>query len=335
MIRRRHAALGLAAALAATPLLPRRAGAQGGSPGAPPAWPTERPVRIIIAWPPGGTTDFVTRLYARHLGEILGQSFVVENRPGGGGSIAWRAVAQARPDGYTLLLTENSLATAPPLMPDLGLDVRTDFMPVSLLVDYPSVVAVPAALAARSLPELVEMAKRDPGALNFGSMGNGSSLHLYAEVLQDVTGARMTHVPYRGAGPAFTDLVAGRIQVLLAAPPTVLGAAKAGTVRVLAIGTAGGRVPAFPDVPTAKEAGIAFELSYWYGLLGPKGMDPAIVAKLADAVRQVNALPEVQGRFAEQGAVPLGQDGAALAARLSGDLARWSAVIREKGISLN
>jgi tripartite-type tricarboxylate transporter receptor subunit TctC len=146
-----------------------------------PAWPAERPVRIIIAWPPGGTTDFVSRLYARHLGELLGQSFVVENRPGGGGSIAWRAVAGARPDGYTLLLTENSLATAPPMMPDLGLDVRTDFAPVSLLVDYPSVIAVPTALPAQTLPELVALARREPGVLNFGSMGNGSSLHLYAE----------------------------------------------------------------------------------------------------------------------------------------------------------
>lgn len=322
----RHAAAGAALA-ALRPAAPAQAQS--------PAWPSERPVRIIIAWPPGGTTDFVSRLYARHLGELLGQSFVVENRPGGGGTIAWRAVAQARADGYTLLLTENSLATAPPLMPDLGLDVRGDFTPISLLVDYPSVIAVPAALPARSFAELVELARRDPGALNFGSMGNGSSLHLYTEVLQDAAGMRMTHVPYRGAGPAFTDLVAGRIQMLLAAPPTVLGAVRGGQVRVLAIGTAGGRVPAFPDVPTVKEAGFAFELSYWYGLFGPKGMDPAIVARLAEAVVRVNALPEVAARFAEQGAVPLGQDAAALARRLSGDLARWTAVIREKGISLN
>lgn len=298
-----------------------------------PAWPAERPVRIIIAWPPGGTTDFVSRLYARHLGDLLGQSFVVENRPGGGGSIAWRAVAGARPDGYTLLLTENSLATAPPLMPDLGLEVRSDFAPVSLLVDYPSVIAVPAALPARSLPELVESARREPGAMNFGSMGNGSSLHLYAEVLQDVAGFRMTHVPYRGAGPAFTDLVAGRIQMLLAAPPTVLGAVRGGQVRVLAIGTTGGRIPALPEVPTAREAGVDFPFSYWYGLLGPKGLDPAIAARLLEGVRQAHALPEVQARFAEQGGVPRGEDGAALAKLIADDLARWGEVIRAKGIT--
>jgi tripartite-type tricarboxylate transporter receptor subunit TctC len=296
-------------------------------------WPAERPVRLIIAWPPGGTTDFVTRLYARQLGELLGQSFVVENRPGGGGSIAWRAVAAARPDGYTLLLTENSLVTAPPLMPDLGLDVLTDFTPVSLLVDYPSVIAVPAALPARTLPELVEMARREPGAMNFGSMGNGTSLHLYAETLQDVAGFRMTHVPYRGAGPAFTDLVAGRIQMMLAAPPTVLGAVRGGQVRVLAIGTAGGRIPALPEVPTAREAGIDFPLSYWYGLVGPKGLDPAVAARMLEGIRQVHALPEVRARFAEQGGVPIGGDGATLAALLAEELGRWTALIRAKGIT--
>lgn len=295
--------------------------------------PTERPVRLVIAWPPGGTTDFVARLYARHLGELLGQTFVVENRPGGGGSVAWRNVAAARPDGTTLLLTENSLATAPPLMPDLGLDVRSDFLPVALLVDYPSVIAVPAALPARSLPELVERARREPGAMNFGSMGNGSSLHLYAETLQDLAGFRMTHIPYRGAGPAFTDLVAGRIQMLIAAPPTVLGAVRGGQVRVLAIGTAGGRIPALPEVPTAREAGVDFPLSYWYGLLGPKGLELAVAARLLDGVRQVHALPEAQARLAEQGGVPVGGDGAALARLLAADLERWGTLIRAKGIT--
>jgi tripartite-type tricarboxylate transporter receptor subunit TctC len=308
-------------------------------PGAQPAcaqapWPGDRPVRVVIAWPPGGTTDFVARLYARHLGEALGGgSFVVENRPGGGGSIAWRAVAAARPDGHTLLLSENSLATAMPLMPDLGLDVRTDLTPLALLVDYPSVIAVPAALPARSLPELVALARQRPGALNYGSMGNGSSPHLYMEVLQDLEGFRMTHVPYRGMGPAFTDLVAERLQVVVAAPPTVLGAVRAGTVRVLAIGTSGGRIPALPEVPTAREAGVDFAYSYWYGLFGPKGMDPAIAPRLLQAVRQVNALPEVQARFAEQGGVPMGEDGAALGRVLVSELERWTALVREKGIT--
>jgi tripartite-type tricarboxylate transporter receptor subunit TctC len=192
---------------------------------------------------------------------------------------------------------------------------------------------VPAALPARSLPDLVEMARREPGALNFGSMGNGSSLHLYAETLQDAAGFRMTHVPYRGAGPAFTDLVAGRIQMLLAAPPTVLGAVRGGQVRVLAIGTNGGRIPALPDVPTAREAGVEFPFSYWYGLLGPKGLEPAVAARLLEGVRQVHALPEVQARFAEQGGVPRGEDGAALARLLAEDLERWTALIRAKGVT--
>jgi tripartite-type tricarboxylate transporter receptor subunit TctC len=169
--------------------------------------------------------------------------------------------------------------------------------------------------------------------MNFGSMGNGTSLHLYAETLQDVAGFRMTHVPYRGAGPAFTDLVAGRIQMMLAAPPTVLGAVRGGQVRVLAIGTAGGRIPALPEVPTAREAGIDFPLSYWYGLVGPKGLDPAVAARMLEGIRQVHALPEVRARFAEQGGVPIGGDGATLAALLAEELGRWTALIRAKGIT--
>ncbi len=143
-------------------------------------------------------------------------------------------------------------------MPDLGLDVRAAFAPVALLVDYPSVLAVPAALPARTLPELLDAARKEPGALNYGSMGNGSAPHLYVEVLQDLAGMRMTHVPYRGMGPAFTDLLAGRLQLVVAAPPTVLGAVRAGTVRVLAIGTKGGRIPALPDAPTLRELGVDF-----------------------------------------------------------------------------
>lgn len=299
----------------------------------PSSWPDGRPIRIIIAWPPGGTTDFVARFYARHLGEALNTSVVVENRPGGGGSIAWRAVAAARPDGHTLLLSENSLATAVPLMPDLGMDVRAAFSPLALLVDYPSVLAVPAALPARSLPELLDAARREPGALNYGSMGNGSAPHLYVEVLQDLAGMRMTHVPYRGMGPAFTDLLAGRIQLVVAAPPTVLGAVRAGTVRVLAIGTKGGRIPALPDAPTLRELGVDFAYSYWYGLFGPAGTDPAVAARVLDAVRAANALPEAQARFAEQGGVPVGGDGAALSRSLAEEVERWTAVVREKRIT--
>jgi tripartite-type tricarboxylate transporter receptor subunit TctC len=293
--RRRH----LAPLLLALPALLRRPAPARAQPA--PSWPDGRPIRIVIAWPPGGTTDFVARLYARHLGEALNTSVVVENRPGGGGSIAWRAVAGARPDGLTLLLTENSLATAVPLMPDLGLDVRAAFAPLALLVDYPSVIAVPAALPARTLPELLDAARKEPGALNYGSMGNGSAPHLYVEVLQDLARMRMTHVPYRGMGPAFTDLIAGRLQLVVAAPPTVLGAVRAGTVRVLAIGTKCGRIPALPDAPTLRELGVDFAYSYWYGLFGPTGTDPAVGARLLEAVRGTNASPEVQARFVEQG----------------------------------
>lgn len=321
MLRR---CLALAAALLALAAAPATA---------QPQWPSERPVRIIIAWPPGGTTDFVTRLYARHLGEALGQSFVVENRPGGGGTIAWRAVASARPDGYTLLLSENSLATAIPLLPEPRFDPVAELVPMALLVDYPSVITVPANSPARTIADLVSQARQRPGEMNYGSMGNGTSPHLYVEVLQELAGFQMTHVPYRGMGPAFTDLLAGRLQVVVAAPPTMLGAMRGGQVRALAIGTSGGRIPAMPDVPTLRESGVDFTYSYWYGLFGPRGLDPAIAARALEAVRAVNAREDVRQTFEQQGGVPLGRDGAALGAVLAGELDRWGRLIRERGIT--
>ena len=174
-----------------------------------PAWPGGRQVRIVITYPPGGTTDFVARFLAQRMAEQSGGSFVVDNRSGGGGVVGWTNVVRSAPDGTTLLLTDNSLATAPPLRPDLGFDIRTDLTPVAALVDYPTVFVVPGNSPARTLREVVE-AQRGRAADQFfyGSMGAGSSPHLYTEHLQDLAGVRMTHVPYRGMGPAFADLLA-------------------------------------------------------------------------------------------------------------------------------
>lgn len=331
MLTRR--ALPLAAAGAA--LLPgaARLRAQPASPGAG-NWPRDRPIRIIITYPPGGTTDFVARIFATRLSEQLGQSVVVDNRPGGGGVIGWTAGTRAPADGYTLLLTENSLATAPPLHPNLGFDVRTDLSPVSLLVDYPSVFVVPASLPVRTLDEFIAHARARRDEVFYGSMGAGSSPHLYTELMQDLADFRVTHVPYRGMGPAFTDLLAGRVSLLIAAPPTVLGAVRAGQARVIAIGTSGERIPALPDVPTVKELGYDFTYSFWYGLFGPRGLDDDIVLRLQQEVARVLDIPEVRQRFIEQGAVPVGGDGEMLRRAVEGDLTRWSEVIRAKGITL-
>ncbi|MCX7933554.1 MAG: tripartite tricarboxylate transporter substrate binding protein [Rhodovarius sp.] len=300
-----------------------------------PAWPGGRMIRIVITYPPGGTTDFVARFLAQRLQEQIGSPMVVENRPGGGGVIGWTHVVRSAPDGTTFLLTDNSLATAPPLHPNLGFDIRTDFTPVSLLVDYPTVFVVPGTSPHRSLRGLIEALRGQPAdAYFYGSMGAGSSPHLYTEFLQDLTGIRMTHVPYRGMGPAFTDLLAGRVGLLIAAPPTVLAAVREGRAHAIAIGTTGGRIPALPDVPTAREQGIDFTYSFWYGLLGPRGLDPAIVLRMQQEIARFLALPEVRERFAQQGGVPVGGDGAALLRVMESDLARWSEVIRARGITL-
>lgn len=322
----RRTLLGAGALAALSPVLPVAAQAQ---------WQPDRPIRIIITYPPGGTTDFVARAFAQQLGTQLGQNIVVDNRAGGGGVIGWQAAVRAPADGTTLLLTDNSLATAPALLPNLGFDISTDLTPISLLVDYPCVIVVNSSLAARTLPEFISMVRgRPPGEVFYGSMGQGSSPHLYTELLQDLSGMRMTHVPYRGMGPAFQDLLAGRVSLLIAAPATVMGAIRDGRVRALAIGTPGGRIPALPDVPTVRELGFDFTYSFWYGLLGPRGLPQPVVARLQQEVRTALAIPEFRARFEVQGGVPVGGDAAALTAVMQGDLNRWGALIREKGIRL-
>jgi tripartite-type tricarboxylate transporter receptor subunit TctC len=298
-------------------------------------WPGNRQVRILITYPPGGTSDFVARVYAQQLGAQTGGNFIVDNRSGGGGVVGWTNVVRSANDGTTLLLTDNSLATAPPLYPNLGFDVMTDFTPISLLVDYPTVFVVPGDSPVRSLREYVEAARGKPADQNFyGSMGAGSSPHLYTEYLQDIAGIRLTHVPYRGMGPAFADLLAGRVGLLIAAPATVMGAVREGRARAIAIGTTGGRIPLLPDVPTAKEQGFDFTYSFWYGMLGPKGMDAALVARIKEELDKVLATPEVRTRLTQQGATLVGGDAAALRAVMQGDLARWSEVVRAKGITI-
>ncbi|HEV7267872.1 MAG TPA: tripartite tricarboxylate transporter substrate binding protein [Falsiroseomonas sp.] len=296
------------------------------------AWP-QRPLRIVITYPPGGTSDFVARAFAAQLGQQLGQNIVVENRSGGGGVIGWQAVVRSQADGYTLLLTDNSLATAPALLPNLGFDVRTDLTPISLLVDYPCVIVVNNDVPARTLPEFIALARSRPADQTFyGSMGNGSSPHLYSELLSDLTGMRMTHVPYRGMGPAFADLLAGRVALLIAAPATVMGAIRDGRVRPLAIGTPGGRIPALPNVPTVKELGIDFSYSFWYGLLGPKALPQPIVARLHQEVARALQVPEFRARFEQQGGVAVAGDAAALTRVMEQDLSQWGRLIQEKGI---
>ncbi|WP_372619028.1 Bug family tripartite tricarboxylate transporter substrate binding protein [Falsiroseomonas sp.] len=324
-MKRRTILASTAAALAA----PGLARAQGAD------WPGNRQVRIVITYPPGGTSDFVARLYAQQLGKQTGGNFIVENRSGGGGVVGWTNVVRSANDGTTLLLTDNSLATAPPLYPNLGFDVMTDFTPVSLLLDYPTVFVVPGNSPARSLRDYVEMVRGKPADQNFyGSMGAGSSPHLYTEYLQDIAGIRMTHVPYRGMGPAFADLLAGRVGLLIAAPATVMGAVRDGRARAIAIGTTHGRIPLLPDVPTAKEQSFDFTYSFWYGMLGPKGMNPALVTRIKAELDKVLATPEVRERFVQQGATPVAGDGDALRAVMQSDLARWSEVIRVKGITI-
>jgi tripartite-type tricarboxylate transporter receptor subunit TctC len=266
-------------------------------------WPT-RPVRFIVPFPAGGLVDQLARPLAARLQVVLGQPFVVENRAGAGGNIGADVVAKAAPDGDTWLIgSSGPLAGNQFLFPAMPYDTRSAFAPVALLANTPKVVVVNNARPWRSLAEMLAAARAQPGALRAGSAGNGSSLHIALELLNRRAGVEITHVPYRGAAPAVTDLIAGNIDLLVDNVPNVLGHIRGGQMRALAVATEQ-RLPQLADVPTSAEAGLSgFVFGTWFGMVGPARTPPAIVTRMAEAVAVALADPEVGGRWREQGAL--------------------------------
>ncbi|MCU0886517.1 MAG: tripartite tricarboxylate transporter substrate binding protein [Rubritepida sp.] len=313
-------------ALLATPalLLPGLALAQ--------AWPS-RPVRIVVPFPPGGLADQLARPLAARLQVVLGQPFLVENRPGAGGNIAGDFVAKSAPDGYTWLLGSiGPLAANQFLFPSMPYDTRTAFAPASLLVNTPKVVVVNPARPWRSLEEMLAAARAQPGALRAGSAGNGSSLHLALEIMNRRAGVEITHVPYRGAAPAVTDLIAGNIDLMVDNLPNILGQITGGQVRALAVATEQ-RLPQLPEVPTSAEAGLpGFVFGTWFGLVAPARTPPEIVARLSAAVDAALREPEIGGRWRAQGAIVVGGTPEAFAAFIATQTAELEPVIRAANI---
>jgi tripartite-type tricarboxylate transporter receptor subunit TctC len=318
MSMRRRAILGLGAALGAG-----RALAQG--------FP-QRPVRVMIPFEPGGGTDNLARLIEPHVNRLLGQSLVIETRPGAGGLIGTEMVARAEPDGLTVLMTDASFAIAPGLHPRLPFDALRDFAPVTLLATGASVLLVHPSLPVRSLAELLAYARAHPGALSYASGGNGTGPHLAAELVKINAGIEMTHVPYRGTGPATNDVVAGHVKLMFngisAAKPHV----EAGRLIALAV-TGEVRNRALPDVGTFTEQGLpGIEASSIWSLLAPaRTPEPALrtlTAAFAGGVRE----PSIAARLEFLGFTPVGSDAATLGARLEADIARWTRVIRTAGI---
>jgi len=329
MISRRHA-VGLLGTAALSPRLGGGALAQGTS---APTWP-KRFVRLVVPFPPGGGTDAIARVVAGKLSDMWGQQLVVENRGGGGANIGMEAVARAEPDGYTMLLTSMPLAVNRYLYPSLGYDPVADLAPVSLLCDYPNIMAVPITSPAHSVTEFIANAKANPGKIAFASSGHGTSVHLSGELFKRMAGIEMLHVPYRGAGPALNDLLPGRVDVMFNNIGAVLPLIQGGKLRGLAVTTAK-RSPAIPQLPPIAEAGVpGFDVSSWYGFFAPAKTPPEIVRKMhADTVAAL-ADPTTKSRLEQLGVVVVGSTPAELAAYLKSEMEKWGPVIKEAGITL-
>jgi tripartite-type tricarboxylate transporter receptor subunit TctC len=297
-------------------------------------YPT-RPVTVIVAQPPGGGTDIIARIIAQQLSVQLGEPFVVENRAGAGTVVGTAAAANSAPDGYTLLtgLSAN-MAVNPSLFAHLSYDPIRDFTPVGMLAEFPFVVVVNKDFPAHSIKDLIEMAKAKPGEINFASGGNGTGQHLSTELFELLANIKMTHVPYRGAAPAYTDIMSGQTPVFFDNLASALGQIKGGTVRALAV-TGKERSPLLPDVPTVAESGLPDYVYYvWFGLWAPKNTPQPIVEKLYAQIQKALAEPAVKERIAEDSGVPMNMPLADIQPFVQSEIAKWADVVKRAGITV-
>jgi tripartite-type tricarboxylate transporter receptor subunit TctC len=289
-------------------------------------------VNVMVAFPAGGLADIIGRLVASKLEARLKQSFVVENRGGAGGTIATRQVAKSEPDGYTLLIATSSLAINPSLYPNVGYDPRKDFAAIGLIATSSNIVLVHPAVRARTIAELIALAKEQPGKLDFASTGNGSSVQLSAELFAAMAGIKLNHVPYKGSAPALNDLVGGHVAMMFSTMASAVGLARSDKVRALAV-TGAKRSQLFPDLPTVAEAGRpGYAAELHYGIVAPAGTPRPIVEKLNAALKTALADDEVRRRLATDGAEALPSSPADYAADIASEEAKWSEIIRKASV---
>ena len=321
----RRSALLLAGAtlLGATPAMAQTAG-----------YPA-KPVRIVVPYPPGGTTDLLARLVASRLGEKLGQNFTVDNRAGASGAIGSQLVAKSPPDGYTLVMaTISSHGINSALNKALPYDPVADFAPITVVASTPNVITVNPGLPARTLPERRSMARAKPGALSFGSTSAGGSPHMSVELLKMLAKVDMVHIPYKGGGPMLTDLIGGQIPVGVDNLPSSMPHIRAGKVRALAVTTAR-RWPGAPDIPTVAEAGVTgYEASAWFGLLAPAGTPRPIVDLLQRTVAEIVRRPEVAQQMLDMGAEPVANTPEAFGRQIAGEIDKWKKVVAATGVKV-
>jgi tripartite-type tricarboxylate transporter receptor subunit TctC len=293
-------------------------------------------IRLVVPFPAGGTTDILARDVAKKLTDALGQSVVVDNRPGAGGNIGADLVAKAPPDGYTLLMgTVGTHAINPSLYAKMPYDHVKDFVPVVLVAGVPNVLVVNPSVPVNTVADLIKLAKSKPGAINFASSGSGTSIHLSGELFKTMTGVDMTHVPYKGSSPALTDLMGGQVQIMFDNLPSSLALIKSGKLRAVAV-TSLKRAPALPDVPTVSESGVpGFEASSWFGILAPAGTPAPIVAKLNAEVNKWLQSPEGKEQLLAQGAEVAGGPPEQFVAHIRAETDKWAKVVKASGAKVD
>ncbi|MPM77596.1 hypothetical protein SDC9_124602 [bioreactor metagenome] len=298
------------------------------------AYPS-KPVRIIVPYPARGTTDIIARIAANQLTERLKQSFIVENKAGASGAIGSQAVAQAAPDGYTLVMgTASSHGINSALQKNLPYDAVKDFAPITVVANTPNIIIANPSVPVKNLKELIALAKAEPGKINFGSTSPGGSPHMSAELLKMMAGIDMTHVPYKGAAPMLTDLVGGQIQIGFDNLPSSIGFVKSGKARPLAVTTAK-RWPGAPDIPTVAESGVpGYEVSGWFGLLAPAGTPKEVLDKIQTTISDAVKTPEVAKQLNDLGAEPVANKPEVFAQEIKDDVEKWRKVVKATGVKL-
>ena len=294
-------------------------------------WPS-KPIRLVVPFPPGGTTNVVARLLGQELSKSLDQPVVIDNRPGAAGNIGADSVAKSPPDGHTLLMgTVGTHAINASLYKKMPYDTVRDFAPVMLVAAVPNILVVHPSLPVHSVKELIAYAAANPGKLNFASSGSGSSIHLSGELFKTMAGVNMTHVPYKSSAPPLTDLIGGQVQLMFDNLPSALPHVKSGKLKALAV-TSAKRSPILPDLPTIAESGLpGFETSSWFGVLAPAGTSKEIIAKLNFDIVRLLRSPDMQERFLQHGAEPLGIPAEEFAAHIKAEMAKWAKVVKESG----
>jgi len=293
-----------------------------------------RPITLVVPYAAGGGNDVMARIVAEKMSKSLGQQIVIENKGGAGGSIATRQIARAAPDGYTLGLGgTGTLAINPTLYPNVGYDPRRDFAPVGLIATSALVVLVNNTIPAKTIPELIALAKSEPGRLNYASAGVGSGIHLGAELFATMAGIKLTHIPYKGSSPALADLIGGHVAIYFSSLPPAIGLIRDGRVRALGV-TGPQRSPLLPDLPTVAEAGPlpGYEAVLHYGIVAPAGTPRSVIAKLSAALTAALAEPDVRERIAADGAEVASMTPVEYAADIDREETKWSALIKKLGL---